>query len=47
MRKVNDVLWINNGFTSCVAFAHKAHGHGNEQQRQVLLAKPKPIASQS
>ena len=28
MLKVHDALWVNNGFTSCVAFDHKAHRHG-------------------
>ena len=37
MLKVNDALWVNNGFTSCVAFDPKAHCHGDEQ----LLCKYK------
>ena len=32
MLKVNAALWVNNGFTSCVAFDHKAHRHSDEQQ---------------
>ena len=34
MLKVNDALWINDGFTSCVAFDHKAHRRGDEQPRR-------------
>ena len=35
MLKVNDALCVNNGFTSCVAFDHKAHRHGEEHSALV------------
>ena len=31
MLKIKDVWWVNNGFTSCVTFDHKAHRHGDGQ----------------
>ena len=31
MLKVNAALWVNKGFTSCVAFDHKVHRHDGEQ----------------
>ena len=36
MLKVNDALWVNNGFISCVTFDHKAHHHGDHHGNEQL-----------
>ena len=38
MLKVNDALWVNNGFVSCVAFDQTAHRHGTHPTRFATIS---------